>query len=359
MIEIMRSAIHTQGIARAFILSFFLIVPGILHLSAPPSASQENDPEWVLKLAAVAPEGTSWSDTGYKFKQYVEEKSGGRVRVIWYLGGIMGDEPDVFLKMRLGYLQGGGFTVGGLGTMVPEIHVLILPFLFENYEELDYLLEKMNYRFQILFEKRGFVLAGWLEAGLHYWYAQKPVRNIEDFKKSRVWAWKADPVNILTNQILGFQNFQVGFPNVLSALQTGLIDAFYCPTYASVTLQWYTKAKYLISPHFSYAPAAIVLDKKFFDGLPPDIQRIIMAAWEKYLPALKETIREDNKKALTGMIARGMKQITLDNDTVEILQRITRPVYQKSAEQFFPEWLLREVLTHLKTYRDTHPGKSN
>ena len=151
------------------------------HSSFPAEVSPGNA-KYVIKLAAVAPEGTSWADTGRQFKQYVEKKTGGRVQVIWYLGGIQGDEPDVFLKTRLGYLQGGGFTSGGLATMAPETQILGLPFLFQSYEEIDYLLEKLHPHLQKLFEKRGFILVGWLEAGRHYWFSQIPIKTIEDFK---------------------------------------------------------------------------------------------------------------------------------------------------------------------------------
>lgn len=335
-----------------------LILSILLCRPALPAEAQESGPEFVMKLAAVAPEGTSWADTAGKFKQYVEDKSGGRVRVVWYLGQIMGDEPDVFLKMRLGYLQGGGFTGAGLGTMVPELFVLTLPFLFQDYGEVDEILEKMTPRFQRFFEKQGFILAGWLEAGLLYWFTQKPVQSIDDFKQQRMWLWKADPVNTLTNETLGFQEIRVTFPNVLEALQTGEIDSLYGIMYGVVTLQWYTKLKYIIEPHYSYTPAAIVMDKKFFDALPADIQKIVMEAWAVFLPPLKKIIREDNRKSYRGMVDRGMKPIQLDPKTVETLKRITFPVYQKSTEQFFPEWLLKETLGILREYRKQNSDTS-
>ena len=342
-----------SGCLRALLplLAVLFLLPRPARTAEDPGAG----PEFVMKLAAVAPEGTSWSDTGYKFKQYVEEKSGGRVRVIWYLGQIKGDEPDVFLKMRLGYLQGGGFTGAGLGTMVPEVHLLSLPFLFRDYDEVDELLEKITPRFQRLFAQQGFIMAGWLEAGLLHWFTQKPVHSIDDFKQQRMWLWKADPVNTLTNEILGFRGVRVTFPDVLASLQSGKIDSLYGIMYGVVTLQWYTKLNYIIEPHYSYTPSAVVMDKKFFDGLPVDFQKIIMEGWARYLPPLKNIIRADNQKSYHGMIARGMKPIRLDEKTVETLKRITYPVYQKGAQDIFPEWLLQEALGILKEYRKRQP----
>ena len=85
--------------AFAFFLIFF---PGF---GSPPARSAElppaGSPEFVLKLSAVAPEGTSWADTAHKFQKYVEQKSAGRIKVIWYLGAVMGDEPDEIRKMTI------------------------------------------------------------------------------------------------------------------------------------------------------------------------------------------------------------------------------------------------------------------
>jgi len=340
----------------AWLASLLIAAPVVFCLAPRPASGQEaakGGAQFTIKLAAVAPEGTSWADTGFNFRKYVEEKTGGKVRVIWYLGGIMGDEPDVFLKMRLGYLQGGGFTSGGLGKMVPETQILGLPFLFRDYDEIDYVLNKLNPRFQKLFEEQGFILSGWLEAGRHYWFTQKPAENINDFKNSKIWAWKYDPVNIETHQALGFQLFPVGFPKLYDAIQAGQLDAFYSPLYAAAALQWYVKSKYLIDLPFSYAPAAIVMDKKFLSSLPPQFQQVIKEAWDLYLPPLKKIIRSDNEKALKGFASRGMKVVKLSDETVQAIKDKTYPIYQEQTDKLYPSWLLAGVLSALNEYRKT------
>jgi len=346
----------TFALTRAWWASLLIAVPAVFCLASRTAPGAEPAPtgaQFTIKLAAVAPEGTSWSDTGLNFRKYVEEKTGGKVRVVWYLGGIMGDEPDVFLKIRLGYLQGGGFTIGGLAKMVPETQILGLPFLFRDYDEIDFVLNKLNPRFQKLFEEQGFILSGWLEAGRLYWFTQKPVETINDFKNSKFWAWKSDPINIETQQALGFQLFPAAFPKLFDALQTGPIDAIYSPLYAAAALQWYTTEKYLIDLPFSYAPAAIVMDKKFLSSLRPQFQEVIKEAWNLYLPPLKKIIRADNEKALQGFISHGMKVIKLDEETVQAIKKKTYPIYQEQADKLYPTWLLTGVLSALNEYRRT------
>lgn len=346
----------TLASTRAWLASFLIAAPAVLCLaprSAPGAEVPKSEAQYTIKLAAVAPEGTSWADTGYNFRKYVEEKTGGKVRVIWYLGGIMGDEPDVFLKIRLGYLQGGGFTIGGLAKMVPETNILGLPFLFQDYDEIDYVLNKLNPRFQKLFEEQGFILSGWLEAGRHYWFTQIPVESINDFKKFKMWAWKYDPVLVETSQALGCPLFPAGFPKLLETLQSGQIDSFYSPLYACAAMQWYTKAKYMIDLPFSYAPAAIVMDKKFLSNLPPQFQQVIKEAWDLYLPPLKKIIRADNEKAMQGFASHGMKVIKLNEETVQAIKKKTYPIYQDQIDKLYPAWLLTGILSALNEYRKT------
>ena len=309
------------------IISFVFII----YLAIPPVRAGEvpraGKPEYTFKLAAVAPEGTSWADTGAKFKKYVEENSGGRVRVTWYLGGIMGDEPDVIRKIHLGQLQGGGFTNVGLALMVPETQILLLPFLFNNPEEIDFIYQKMQIHFQRLFEEHGFVLAGWLEVGFNYWFTKNPIATPADFPSCRMWAWPGDQVNTEINQVLGFQNIPVPLIEVLTALQTGMVNSFYGPLYAILALQWYTHARYFIDLPFSYTPAGIAMDKKFMDGLPPELRRIILDGWNLYLPDLVKRIRQDNVKTYQSLKTK-MKFTCLNMSWISIMKLVGKLMFQ-------------------------------
>ncbi|MDD5222810.1 MAG: TRAP transporter substrate-binding protein DctP [bacterium] len=346
MIKTLRLKILFQGI----IFSFFLVFSGslpVLAAEAPPA----RPPEFVLKLSAVAPEGTSWADTAHKFQKYVEQKSAGRIKVIWYLGGIMGDEPDEFLKIKMGQLQGAGLANVGLGMIATETRILSLPFLFNNSAEIDFVLDRMQPQFQRLFEEKGFYLAGWLDIGFSYWFLQKPVESIQDFPKCRMWAWKKDPVITEFAELLGFQNVPVGFPDLLMALKAGQLDSFYSPLYAALTLQWYAYAKYIIDLPFALPPSAIVMDRKFIESLPPDLRKIIMEGWDLYLPELRKISRVDNQKAYQGFLKEGIREIKLNEDNVKAIREKARPLYQKFIGQYYPAWLLTRLQDTLKEYR--------
>jgi TRAP-type C4-dicarboxylate transport system substrate-binding protein len=321
------------------------------------AGERPNKSEYHIKLATIAVEGTTHTDFGYKIKDYIEEKSGGRIRITWYMGAVMGDEPDALRKLRLGQVQGAAFTSVGMAMIASESQILNLPFFFRDYEELDYYLERMLPYFQKVFAHNGIVFSRWIDVGFNYWFASKQFKTMDDLKSTRMWAWAGDRVANEVNQTAGFLNISIPLTEVLTALQTGLLNAFYGPTYTITALQWYTQVKYLVEPPFSYTPATIVFDKKYFDTMPPDLQKIILDACDLYLPPLNLAIRKDNEKALKGLLSRGLQLYRLDENLLKILQEKTRPIYHKFAGQLYPASVLEESLRILEEYR-SGPGRA-
>jgi len=328
----------------------------LLLISDLPAQTPESQPEFTIKLATLAPDGTSWSEAGDNFKRYVEEESRGRVRVTWYYGGVMGDEPDVFLKIRLGYLQGGGFTTVGLANMVPETQVLSLPFLFRDYAEVDHVIARATPRFQQLFSRQGFFLSEWVEAGFNYWFTRQPVKSPADFHSCRLGG---DRINAEISRRVGFQSREMLVSNISPGLKSGSLNSLYAPPYAVLALQWYPRVKYFIDHPFSYTPGALIIEQKFFQSLPEDLQEIIRKAGKLFFLPLKQTIRRDNQKALEGLLARGIQRIEFDDETVKTLREKTSSLSSELSGQAYPSWLLKGILRSLQEYRRGGAGPAD
>jgi TRAP-type C4-dicarboxylate transport system substrate-binding protein len=329
------------------VLSFFVL---ILLLTAISTA--EEKPEYVIKLAAIAPEGTQWSDVGKEFADMVYKNTGGQVRVVFYLGGVMGDEPDVIRKIKLGQLQGGIFTAVGLEKIVPEIRVLTLPNLFRNYEEVDYVLQKLTPTFKKLFDERGFVLFGWVEVGFAYFFSTKYIMTMEDLRKTKIWTWSGYPLIEAVAKIMEYgTTVPLGFPDVLMGLKTGLIETFFSPLYAAVATQWYQYAKYINLAPVAYTPGGALLDKKTFKSLPDDFQKVYIDTAEQTIAKCSDIIRKEHMNALEGMKKRGIQvldpppEVRLENEKKAI------EIYAKVGEQFYPKWLFDNVMDLLTEYR--------
>ena len=98
----------------------------------------------LIKLATLAPEGSAWMKTLTALNAEVMKKTGNQVQLRIYPGGVLGDEKDMLRKMKIGQVQGAVLTASGLSTLDGEIDVLQIPFLFQNYDEVDFILKKMD-----------------------------------------------------------------------------------------------------------------------------------------------------------------------------------------------------------------------
>src|SRR5262245_61153561 len=107
----------------------------VLLLAALLSARAAAQPAYEMKLATVAPADTPWSELLTRYKKQVEEKSGKRIVVKVFLGGMLGDENESVLKCKRGQVQAVGSSTGAMATLVPELNVVELPYLFRNYAE--------------------------------------------------------------------------------------------------------------------------------------------------------------------------------------------------------------------------------
>jgi TRAP-type C4-dicarboxylate transport system substrate-binding protein len=166
---------------KAVNLSFLLILVVAAGVRAEPTE---------IKIAVVMPEGSTWTNTLHKFAGAVKKETGGDVEIKIYAGGVSGDEVDVLRKMRVNRLHAGGFSGVGLGLVLPEIRVLEAPLLFNNYAEIDYVKERMFDDFAARFERKGYVLLGFAEAGFVYLFSKQPIDSVARLQQTKMWVWK-------------------------------------------------------------------------------------------------------------------------------------------------------------------------
>ena len=119
----------------------------------------------VIKIATLAPEGSSWIKIFDDLNAEVRKKTDDGVRFKIYPGGVLGDERDMIRKMYVGQIHGAVLTSAGLSTIFSEMDVFQIPFLFESYDEVDYVFEKMLGFFRKSFKEKGYLLPAWSEGG--------------------------------------------------------------------------------------------------------------------------------------------------------------------------------------------------
>jgi len=182
-----------------------------------------------LKIASMAPDGTLWMKELNKAGDEIEERTDGRVSFRFYPGGTMGTDSAVLRKIRIGQLHGGVVLAGGLADIEPDLEIYSLPLLFRSNGEVDYVRERMDQILIDRLEKKGFVAFGFTETGFTYLMSAKPTRTFDDLKGRKAWMMQDDPVSLAIVEAAGLSPVPLPISDVLTGLQTGLIDTVAVP----------------------------------------------------------------------------------------------------------------------------------
>jgi len=311
----------------------------------------------VCKLAVIAPRGTGWSDVGDEVKAEIEKRSNGRIKLIWYYGGVMGDEVDEIKKIRHGQLQGGGFTLMGLGVIAPAVKLLAMPLLFASYDEKDYVLARMEKSLNAILKEQGYVALTWLEVGFAQIYSAKEVGNLEELRGTKMWVWGGDKIVSDAFKDLGFRSLiPLQLPDLLQSLQVGMVDSFFGPYYTTVALQWHTHARVMTEGTFAYTPAAILVTTKFYDALPEDLRPAFLDPWKELMPKLNKVIRKNEMEAFELMKANGTQVLKFTPEDTKFMQEKAEEMWRSSVGTVYPESLLQELLGYRQEYRKLQQG---
>lgn len=321
-------------------LSLFLILT--LNLS-----SQEH----IIKFATLAPEGSTWIKLMREYDEIIRKESGGKLGFKIYAGGVAGDEKDVLRKIKIGQYHSAGITGVGLGEISPQVRILDSPFLFRNHAEIDFVLKSLDEEFQNGFNQNGFILLGWAEVGFVYTFTNAPIYKISDLKNVKMWSWEGDPVAEATFKALNANVFPLSITDVRTSLQTKLIDGFYTSPLAAISLQWFTMVKYLHHYPLANAAGAVVVSKKEFDKLPPDLQKILLVTGKQVMRKLTLQSRVDNEKSL--QILKKKLQFTLPINEKEIVRynEVGKNARLLMADKLYSKDFMERIESVLSDYR--------
>jgi len=250
-------------------------------------------------------------------------------------------------------IDGAGFSGMGLGEIVPAARLIEIPFTYEAYEEVDHVREVLGQNFDQMFEAKGYKILGWAEQGFIYLFSNKEIRSVADVKASKCWAWQGDAFAAGIFDAFGVTPVPIPVPDVLTALQTGIVDTCYNSLYGLVALQWFTKLKYMSAFPLTYATGALIVKKSKFDKLPPELQTIMLEVAKEYTEILIQKTREDNETAYkTLQEDAGIKIIDLPKEEKDQFKEIGKKVREGFVGTFYSSELLEKVIGAITEVRE-------
>jgi TRAP-type C4-dicarboxylate transport system substrate-binding protein len=328
-----------------------VIVVLLLILILFPSSIKAADLQHEIKLATLAPENSSLMKIFREMDSELRKETEGRVGFKFFSGFALGDERDIFRKLRFGLIHGATFTSNFLADINPDIRTLQVPFLFNNYQEVDYVLEKMVGEFNQSFSKQGYQVLGWSEIGFIHFMSTIPIAKVEDLKGKKVWSRSNAPLaNAVFNKAQA-SPVTIGAPDVLVALQTNLVEVVYNSPYYALVTQWYTKVKYINDLPLAYLGGALLVSNKTFSRLSSRDQEITRKVCLKFTRRLTDRTRKDNDEALKIILSRGVKSVPLAPGELEYFKEILDLAVFEVDPKSLPADTLQKVRATLKEYR--------
>ena len=312
-----------------------------------------------IKIATIAPDGSPWAVALDDWKKEVEKGAPGQVKVKIFKGGALGDEADTVMQVKRGQIQGVGASTGAVATQVPEVNVLELPYLFHNYKETDYIIDNViGSMLSKHFTDRGLMIGFWSENGFRSFGGKAPVAKMADLRGRKMRS-QENPIHISTYRAFGASPVPIPTTEVLTSLQTGVVDGFDNTLLFTFAASWHTAIKYFSVSEHIYQPAVIVFNKGAYDSWPPAIQALVMKAGNKIVQPLRDQIRAMEPILLDNLKASGI--------AVNEVPAAERAAMMKAAEAVRSEYvskssanekaLYNAITAGLKTYRAKHPGQ--
>ena len=304
-----------------------------------------------IKLATVAPEGSSWMLSLKEAVAEVRSKTAGRVNFRVYPGGIAGDEPDVIKKMRVGQYQGAVFTGVGMGEILPESRVVELPYLYRNVEEIDYVQGRFTPVIEQGFRARNFEFIAWMEPGLVYLMSQKPIRKPADLQGVRMWVWEGDPLADAMIKAYRIAPVPIALPDVLMALQTGMINTVYAPPLVALALQWHTRVKYFLDEPLTNSTGAVLISRDAWAKISPADQLAVKEIMRAHLARLARVTRRQNQESIEKFRQMGIRIEKLDPKSHDEMSAIAASMRPKLIGRMYSAEQLRQIEGYLAEFR--------
>jgi TRAP-type C4-dicarboxylate transport system substrate-binding protein len=326
----------------------------ILGLLASPMV-----PGLTLKIATISPDGTRWMKTMRGAGEQIKSRTQGRVTLRFYPGGVMGNDRSVLRKIRVGQLHGGAVTGGALADIAPDANVYGLPFLFRDLAEVDRVRQEFDGVIAQRLAEQNMISFGFAEGGFSYLMSNEPIHSLADLKQRRVWSPEGDEVSTAAFDAMDIAPVSLPLIDVLTGLQTGLIDTVAASPVGAIALQWHTRITYVTDIPLSYIYGGLVIADKAFRRLSETDQTVVREVLGEAFETLDRMNRQDNIAAKDALKDQGVQFLSPPSSDRDELERAMQQAIDAMADKgYFSRSLVQRVRSAIRNVRgvNTAPG---
>lgn len=332
---------------RLLLLSLSLVLMTVLCAQAEKSTLDAWQPafdpsgaEYTYILSNVDHPAIAGIAVGYHIRDRVWKESEGRLYVDFRPLAQLGGERDVIQKLKMGAVQGMLCSSVAAANVAPRLGIVNLPFVINTFEKLETFRDtpELWQPFAESALRQGLMVADFTGYGSYGWATTTPVRRLEEAKGVNFRIAQA-PVNTDTYKAWNLKFTVMPWPDVPQALQTGVIDGLdHTPIVCSIT------KKFEIAKNFTrldYAQGLYIhlMNRRWFDSLPADLQQILLAAIAEESVNARALTRAQQQAQIAAARENGVTFYTLPAEDLRKLEEQAAPVYQEWGEKMGAEYL--------------------
>ncbi len=278
----------------------------VLILTIVGAASALSAQTTQIKLGSVVPDGSIWHKALKQMGAEWSEQTQNRVGLVVFAGGTQGDEPTMVRKMRFNQLQAAGLTAVGLGDLDGAFDVFSVPFLFRSYDELLHVVRNVTTTMQQRLEAKGFRLLNWGHAGWVQVFTKRPVHSLHDFKEVKVYTTAGDDRMVQWYKSNGFQPVALAMTDIMTGLQTGMIDGVPSTPLAALSFQWFRQTPYMLDVGLAPLIGGTVVTTKAWSAISDADRAKMLDAAARAEKFLEVEVPKQDAASIAEMQKRGL-----------------------------------------------------
>jgi TRAP-type C4-dicarboxylate transport system substrate-binding protein len=299
-----------------------LLAAALLALASPALAQQQVQ----IKLGTLAPNGSTWHELLKEMAVRWGEASKDGVKLRIYAGGTQGNEGEMVRKMAVGQLQGAAVTTVGLHDIAAEPQALTVPLMFDSAAELQKALPILEPKLDVILEKKGYVPLTWGAIGAIKLFCTKPFKTPAEAAGAKIFAWEGDPGSVKAWKAAGFNPVVLSSTDVITSLQTGMIECIpNVPLYV-LTARLFEKAPYMIDVNWGWLVGATVVRKDAWEKIPADLRPKLLAIARELGKKVDVEVARLNTEAVAAMEKQGLKVVKADAAAWRVMAEKSWPV---------------------------------
>ena len=297
----------------------------------------------VIKLATLAPEGTEYYNLLLEMGQRWQEETNGEVMLRIYPNGVVGRESDTIRKMRIGQIQASAMSSIGLADLTDQIQAFTIPMGFKDYDDVEKVKDAMFDDISDGLSDSGFKLLFLVDIGWVYWFSADEVAVPEDLKNAKIYTTAGDYVTVELFKEFGFNAVPVSETDILTSLQTGMINTVQTVPILSLSSGWFALMPNMLDLKWAVFIGAVIVDERVWSKIRPEHQKVMMEIAQEIGEKYKETGRRTEAQAIKIMEENGMKIKTPTAEELEIWEDFKEEIMPDVIDAFVSEEIYEKV----------------